>query len=290
MDQLPIISVVTPSFNQGSFIEDTIRSVLSQNYPHVQYLVIDGASSDSTLSILRRYEGRAEIVSEKDSGQVDAILKGFSRARGTILTWLNSDDVYIYKDILGRVADLFRRNPEVSIISGSTALIDSENKFLQVYRAFPRFRIQQLMLYDFIKQPATFFRANVLSEYTLDRTLDCAFDYDFWLRLSKNHRFLMVPDILAGIRRHGDMKTIRLSSKMQSESRRVFDRYQSQISVSAQDRFLAPFLRGINKVAGVGLVARFYLGDADDYAIELRKGGFVRTCIRQVINHKGILF
>ena len=289
MSTHPLISVVTPSFNQGQFIENTISSVLMQYYERVQYIIMDGGSTDSTLDILRRYQSSAEIVSERDDGQVDAIRKGFAKAHGEILTWLNSDDVYIYKDTLTRVANLFRRNPDVAVISGSTVLLDSNNGFLQAFRAFPRFRIRQLMLYDFIKQPATFFRATVLSHYNLDATLDCAFDYDFWLRLSTTYKFLMVPDVLAGIRRHTDMKTIRLSEKMAKESRAILDRYRSQIQVKPHDRLIAPLLRGMNKIAGLSILSHVYHSDTDAYATPLRKTGYMRACLRQLINHKGIV-
>lgn len=286
----PLISVVTPSFNQGEYIEDTIRSVFAQDYPHVQHIIMDGGSNDRTAEVLNVYRTKAEVVVGKDEGQVDAIVKGFSRARGEIVTWLNSDDVYIHKGTLSRVAELFALYPQVSVISGSTVLIDSGNNLLQVFRAFPRFRLQQLMLYDYIRQPATFFRAAVLRTHGLDKKLDCAFDYDFWLKLSEDFNFLMVRDIFAGIRRHDDMKTIRMAKAMADESERVVERYRDRIHVSVLDKFAATFLRAINKVAGLSLITGIYLRPQREYAFPIKVHGFARTCLRQLLNHQGILF
>lgn len=292
----PLISVVTPSFNQGKYVEDTILSVLRQNYRKIQHIIMDGGSNDGTIEVLNKYRTKAEIISEPDKGQVDAILKGFKRARGEILTWLNSDDVYIHKNTLSKVAELFARHPHISVVSGSTVLIDSDNKLLQVYRAFPRFRLKQLMLYDYIRQPATFFRAEILQKVNLDKSLNCAFDYDFWLKLSRDYKFFMVRDILAGIRRHTDMKTIRLSDEMDKESANVVNRYRDSIHVSLIDKVAAPIYRVMNKTAGLALITEIYQrhrehnSQVNEFAIPLKLNGFTRTCLRQLVNHKGILF
>ena len=292
----PLISIITPSFNQGEFIEDTICSILDQDYPNIQLIIIDGGSSDGTIEILKKYSNSIEFISEPDNGQVDAILKGFKMARGEIITWLNSDDVYIFKDTLSKVFSFFQTDPQIDIISGSTVLIDSENKFLQVYRAFPKFNYKQLLIYDFIRQPATFFKSYLLknNDNDLDRNLHCAFDYDLWLRLSVNHKLCMVRDVLAGIRRHSEMKTIRLASLMDEESEIVQKRYKNMISISIFEKFKGLVLRATNKVLGLFLAFEIYKfikkNNNNKLAISIATDGLVRIFLRQLLNHKKILF
>src|SRR5438128_8552250 len=122
-EALPLVSIVTPSYNQGRFIEDTIRSVLAQDYPNLEYIVVDGGSTDHTLDVLRRYEGRLRWVSEPDRGQSEAINKGFRMARGEIVSWLNSDDTYVPGAIGKAVAHLGAR-PEVVMVYGEGYLLD----------------------------------------------------------------------------------------------------------------------------------------------------------------------
>lgn len=293
----PRISVITPSYNQGEFIEDTIKSVLNQDYRAVEYIVIDGCSTDNTKEILRRYQKQARVIVEPDDGQVDAIVKGFRMATGEILTWLNSDDVYVFRDALSTVAKLFQHRRDVDLVSGSTVLIDSKNRLLQVYRALPRFTRKQLAIYDYIRQPATFFRSEVIADNELDTNLTCAFDYDLWLRLARSHKFLMVSDVLAGIRRHDDMKTVRLSNIMQMESTAV--RKKNGITTEAipiLDRLGSVALRGWNKLAGLELLTSTYrrieaaVGQNSELATPIYTDGFGKACLRQVVNHRGILF
>jgi len=291
--QTPLISIVTPSYNQGEYIEDTIRSVLAQDYPRVQYIVVDGCSIDKTSQVLTKYKDKLELVVEPDEGQVDALTKGFTRAKGNIVTWLNSDDVYTYKDTLSRIANLFNSHPNISVVSGSTVLIDSNNKLLQVFRAIPKFSYRQLLLYDYIRQPATFIRSDALQNNSLDKSLNCAFDYDLWLKLAKDNEFMMVRDILAGIRRHMDMKTIRLAEDMDKESAIVRNRYGYLSNVSSLDRLNGILIRAINKIAGLRLVAGIYRHadkQSKKMAISITVDSLVCTCSRQLFNHKGLLF
>jgi len=296
LDEKPVISIITPSFNQGEYVGDTVRSVLNQDYPNIQYMVVDGGSTDQTLEVLDKYRDKLELIVEPDDGQVDALLKGFARAHGDIVTWLNADDVYIFRDTLSKVVSLFHTTPHISVISGSSALIDSGNKLLQVYRAPPRFSHKQLMIYDYIRQPATFFRSCVLRGNDLDRTLTCAFDYDLWLRLAKDFKFMMVRDILAGIRRHSEMKTIRLSKIMREESEAVRARYKHIINISLLDKMNGVALRAVNKVAGLSLVAGIYKDtkhlerSEKRLAVPITTDNFARTCLRQLLNHRGMLF
>lgn len=203
----PRISIVTPSYNQGKYIERTIQSVLAQEIQGLEYAVIDGGSEDEALSIIKRYEDRLFWISERDSGPSDAINKGFRRSGGPILGWLNSDDIY-YPGALKTVLEFFDENPDVDVLYGDTYHIDENDRVIEKYPTedwnWPRFHER-----CFISQPAAFFRRRVFDEYgPLDAGLRCM-DYEYWLRLGKNGvRFAHLPRILAATRLHKEAFTI----------------------------------------------------------------------------------
>lgn len=207
------ITVVTPSFNQGAFIERTIESVLSQRGAfELEYLVIDGGSTDSTPSILRRYAGRLEYLSEPDQGQSDAINKGFARATGEILAWLNSDDLY-----LPGALDLACRamhQAHVRWAFGQCRIIDEQDRQIRrVITAYKnrlsrRYSLRRLLTKSFIPQPATFFRRDLLQEVGgLDARYHYAMDYDLWLRFARVAEPEFLPYDLAAFRWHGGSKS-----------------------------------------------------------------------------------
>src|SRR5512133_184424 len=185
------ITVITPSFNQGAFIERTVRSVLGQRGDfELEYLVMDGGSTDETLSILRRYEGRLRLVSEPDRGQSDAINKGFRLASGDVLAWLNSDDTYAEGALQAVVETLSRTGARWCF--GECRIIDEQDR--EIRRAVSRYKrwvsrgygFRRLLSSNFIPQPATFFRRDLLDEAgPLDESLHLAMDYDLWLRFAR---------------------------------------------------------------------------------------------------------
>src|SRR5256885_13506552 len=134
MTGTPLVSIVTPSFNQGQFIEDTIRSIAAQDYPRIEHIVCDGGSNDDTIAILERYKraGRLTYTSGRDGGQAAAINSGFARARGDIVTWLNSDDVYVFTDTVSAIVHAFAAHPEVDFVYGDFLEIDAENEVQRV--------------------------------------------------------------------------------------------------------------------------------------------------------------
>ncbi len=181
-NDLPRISVVTPSFNQGQFLEETILSVLGQDYPNVEYRVMDGGSTDGSAEIIRRYADRLAFwTSQPDGGQADAINKGWADSTGEILAYLNADDRYT-PGAVSAVARLFQQHPEVGIVYGSCTsnLPDKETKHL--YQP-PEFSLKRLLLENFIPQPTVFIRRSVLDQVGfLDERLRYCLDYDLWLR------------------------------------------------------------------------------------------------------------
>jgi glycosyltransferase involved in cell wall biosynthesis len=207
---LPTISLVTPSLNQGRFIRETIESVLSQDYPALDYFVQDGGSTDGTLDVLAEYAGRVPFVSEPDRGQADAINRALRRARGEVLGYLNSDDL-LRPGALRAVGEAFAARPEVVFVWGRAAYIDAEGRSVSPYlvRADALSRLADSC---FIAQPAAFFRRRVWEEAgEFDETLHHTMDYDYWFRISARFgpsRGFFLDRDLAGARMHEEAKTV----------------------------------------------------------------------------------
>lgn len=208
----PKISIITPSLNQGQYIERTIRSVLSQDYPDLEYLVMDGGSSDQTLDILKRYSGRVKWVSEKDSGQTNAINKGLAMATGEILAYLNADDLFL-PGTLNKVAQQFLERPDAMWMTGKCLIVDEyDREVRKLITAYKNIWLgvhspSLLLITDYISQPATFWRADIMKEIgMLDETLHYAMDYEYWLRLSAKYPLTILPEYLAAFRVHSQSK------------------------------------------------------------------------------------
>ena len=219
---LPLVSIITPSYKQARYLESTIRSVLDQDYPHIEYIVIDGGSTDGSVEILRRYSERlAGWVSEKDRGQTDAINKGFARARGEILAWLNSDDTYEPHAIREAVKFLQER-PEVGLVYGDANFIDENGG---VIGRFPAAQTDYRRLrqgYVHIPQQAAFWRADLWRKVApLDPSFYFAMDYDLWVRLAALAPLLFTPRVWANFRLHSQGKTIRADARCWDEMLKV---------------------------------------------------------------------
>jgi glycosyltransferase involved in cell wall biosynthesis len=228
MKQTPLISIITPSFNQASFIGEALESVRHQNNDNCEHIVIDGMSTDGTIELLRdqtRNPGQENMIwiSERDSGQSEALNKGFRRARGEIIGWLNSDDRY-RANCFDHVAQAFKDNPDVDIIYGDYLLVDEAGKMLKIRREieFNAF----ILLYHrilYIPTTATFFRRRIFKEGNwLDEKLQYAMDLEFFIRLSeRGYRFKHIPQLLADFRMQPYSKTCRAPHLQRTEHRQV---------------------------------------------------------------------
>lgn len=200
-------SVITPSFNQGRYIGRTIESVLSQKVDF-EYVIFDGLSTDNTLDVLRKYEGKIKWVSEKDAGQTDAVNKGILATHGDIIAWINSDDTYL-EGALEKVQDYFQQNPHIDVLYGDAWYIDENDNKIDPYKT-ESWNIERLKEVCFICQPAAFFRRRVVDRFgLLDVDLHYCMDYEYWLRLGLGGaRIAYLNSYLACSRLYPDNKTL----------------------------------------------------------------------------------
>lgn len=222
LEDKPLVSIITPSFNQARFLEETMLSVLNQDYPNLEYLVVDGGSQDGSLEIIQKYAHRlAWWVSEKDQGQTDAINKGFGRAKGEILAWLNSDDTYLPGAISQAVAYL-QAHPEAGMVYGDANLIDQQGIIIGKFpaRQTDYKRLRQGFVH--IPQQAAFFRADLWRQVSpLDPGFYFAMDYDLWVRIARLAPLHYHPQSWANFRLHNSGKSVISDDRCWPEMLRV---------------------------------------------------------------------
>jgi len=217
----PYFSIITPSFNQGQFIQRTIDSVLSQRFPGLEYLVIDGGSTDNTVQILESFGDVIGWVSERDRGQAHAVNKGLVAARGDVIGWLNSDDVY-YPGSLQAVHDFLEANPDVNILYGMADHIDEHDNIIESYYN-EEWDYERLKNVCYICQPAVFFRRSIVDTFgLLDEGLRYCMDYEYWLRIGKENPMHYLKRKLAGSRLHESTKTLGSAVGVHEEILRMF--------------------------------------------------------------------
>lgn len=218
----PLVSIVTPSFNQARYLEETIQSVLAQTYPHVEYWIIDGGSTDGSLEIIEKYAPRlAGWVSEPDRGQTDAINKGFARANGEILAWINSDDTY-EPHAVAEAVEYLMAHPETGLVYGDCNYIDENSRVIGRFPAAQTDLARLRRGYVHVPQQSAFFRAALWRQVgPLDPSFYFAMDYDLWVRLAGVSRVDYVRRVWANFRLHSDAKTIAADDRCWPEMLRV---------------------------------------------------------------------
>jgi glycosyltransferase involved in cell wall biosynthesis len=268
MPDLPLVSIVTPSYNQSRFLEATLRSVLGQDYPNMEYLVVDGASSDGSIEIIHRYADRLTWwVSEKDSGQSEAINKGFHRARGEFVAWLNSDDIYLPGAVSAAV-HVFQSHPQAGLVYGDAQAIDADGRPFNLMRA-RLCTLADLMAFNIICQPAAFMRRSVLQDAGyLDPDYQLLMDNLLWMCMARKAPIVYTPQTWAAARYHDKAKNRTRGAAYGKEARRLIADLKSRPEFSAM-------IKADEKriLAGVERFDGFYLTDAGQPREALRSYG-----------------
>ena len=222
MTEQPKVSFIPPSYNQARFLEQTMRSVLEQDYPNLEYIVIDGGSKDGSREIIQKYADRlAYWQSQKDKGQTDAINQGFARATGEILAWLNSDDVF-YPGAVSAAVRQLQQHPEVGMVYGNCHWINAEGKVIGDFPAAQTDLKKLLRGYVHIPQQTAFFRAELWRKVApLDDNFYFAMDYDLWTRLASLAPLRYMPEVWAAFRLHEGAKSIAEDDRCLPEMLRV---------------------------------------------------------------------
>jgi len=208
MKLYPKITIVTPSFNQAEFLERTILSVINQDYLNLEYIIVDGGSTDGSIDIIKKYESHlAYWISESDNGQSHAINKGFKKATGDIYNWLNSDDI-LYPGVLKIIADYYQRTPQIHVYFGDRIIINCKDDIIGINEG-PSFKNWESKYYLKIPQEATFFTRDIWEKVDgLDEELHYTMDVDLWRRFLKHSRFKHIPYFIGAYREHDLSKSV----------------------------------------------------------------------------------
>lgn len=239
---MTLVSIITPSYNQAKYLERTILSVLNQDYPRIEYIVMDGASSDGSVEIIRKYAGKlAYWESAKDNGQADAINKGFARATGGIAAWLNSDDTYLPGAVSAAVK-VFEENPDVVLVYGNMLAVDENDATFNTL-TYKQLTLEDLLCFQIIGQPAVFMRRPALQKTGgLNPTFHFLLDHLLWIQIAKQGRILHAGQTWSAARYHPEAKNVAKAAEFGREAFRILD-------AVAQDFHLAPMLAKINRRA-----------------------------------------
>lgn len=223
MTSTPLVSIVTPSFNQAKYLETTIRSVLNQDYGHIEYIVMDGGSTDGSIQILEKYDSKISYwTSQLDRGQADAINRGFELAKGELLAWLNSDDAYM-PGAVREAVDAINNFPDAGMIYGDGIMVGEHLEVLDRHH-YPQLTLVDLLSFEVLLQPAVFMRRSALEQVGyLDPEYNLILDHELWVRIASRYPIVHVPSYWALERTHPEAKTIAMAGQFVTEAERLID-------------------------------------------------------------------
>jgi glycosyltransferase involved in cell wall biosynthesis len=228
----PLVTIVTPSLNSGRFLEQTIQSVLEQDYPRIEYLVVDGGSTDETLAILGREKGRVRFISGSDWGPAHAISRGFELTKGSILAWLNADDYYLPGAVSAAVESL-EADPEAGAVYSEARWVNETGKVLGRYPTVQPYDPAMWSQECSICQPTCFFRRSAYEAIGgLDISLKSVFDYDLWIRMARSYRFTSIPMCAAASRMHSENLSLSRRDVVFEESLQLLKRHYGYVPLN----------------------------------------------------------
>jgi glycosyltransferase involved in cell wall biosynthesis len=265
MPKSPLVTIITPSYNQAAFLEKTITSILQQDYPEIEYMVVDGGSNDGSVQIIEKYKDRlAWWVSEKDSGQAEAINKGFVRAKGEYVAWINSDD-YLMPGAVTAAVHALQENPQDSFVYGNVRVVDISGSILNSLK-YADWGLSDLMTFHIIGQPAVFIRRSALEQTGyLDTSYHYLLDHHLWLRLAAIGEIRYIPQLWASAHYHEDCKNQAQAAEFGKEALRIVDWMRKTNAFSPEfEKNKKQILAGANRLNG------FYLLDAKEYRQSFR--------------------
>ena len=268
------VSIITPSYNQAAYLEETIRSVLNQDYPEIEYWILDGGSNDGSVDIIRKYEGAlAGWVSEKDHGQADAVNKGFARASGDVIGWINSDDYYLPGAVRAAV-DTLQANPDCGMAYADVLAINGAGEPINVMR-YAQWGLEDLMQFRVIGQPSVFMRRSLIEKVGgLDASYAYLLDNHFWLGMLQHAPMKYVPATWAAARYHPAAKNFSGGGKYGAEAYRLIEWMQTQ------PRLVEHYQKNRPKIwAGAYCFDAHYLLDSGDAR------GALRAYLRALSTH-----
>ena len=228
----PLVTIVTPSFNSGRFIEQAIQSVLQQDYPRIEYLVVDGGSTDQTLAILGHEKRAVRFISASDWGTADAVSRGFGMTNGSILAWLNADDYYLPGAVSAAVESL-EADPDAGAVYADALWVDETGNVLGAYPSVRPYDPAMWSKECAICQPTCFFRRSAYEAVGgLDITLNTVFDYDLWIRMARSYRFDSIPVYAAASRMHSENLSLSRRDLVFQESMRLLKRHYGYVPLN----------------------------------------------------------